>query len=182
MSTQTTTARRDGDWSPEPEVLFAPQAANILRYLSVRQSSDALERFVDTDNSDVARAIRVIEPLVLRHRLPPQDDVVVLRQWEGRVDELTDGGFIASLSERDGRDPDHTAEFSVEEVSPSDRVLVVPGAVFYWTIGYRDRVTGQRSRESLIRFRRLPGWTSREAAEVRARADAVARELGWHAD
>jgi hypothetical protein len=103
----------------------------------------------------------------------------VLSRWEAVVTSLTDGGFVASLVDADGVDGDHEAEFDVEEVSPSDRRLIRPGAVFYWTLGYRDRLSGQRTRESLIRFRRLPAWSTRKLNEVRAEAARLDAKLGW---
>jgi hypothetical protein len=74
--------------------------------------------------------------------------------------------------------PEEEAEIPLEELSPHDLPLVRAGAVFYWTIGYRDSVTGQRTRQSSIVFRRLPAWTDRELEALRKkvrRQDALFR-------
>ena len=43
-------------------------------------------------------------------------------------------------------------EFSIIEVSPNEKHLVVNGAVFYWYTGYYDSKYGQRSRLSILQF------------------------------
>ena len=97
---------------------------------------------------------------------------VVLQKWEGRVESLADDGFVATLTDTSTGGPDELAEFPWEEISIGDRALVEPGAIFYWSIGYKDAVSGQRSRESVIRFRRLPRWSRQDRAEATIRARA----------
>ncbi len=47
-----------------------------------------------------------------------------------------------------------TVEFDLGEVAPHDVALCEPGALFYWTVGYETKESGQRSRSSVIMFRR----------------------------
>ena len=63
--------------------------------------------------------------------------------------------------------PDEQITLSVEEVSRNDLQLLKEGAVFYWSIGYADYPGRPRTRESRIRFRRLPKWTRRELKKAR---------------
>ena len=104
--------------------------------------------------------------------MPRLDTSVVLAKWEGRVDEVREAEFIATLSDLSTNQTERAA-IGFDELSRSDRALVTPGAVFYWSIGYKDAVSGQRSRESLIRFRRLPQWTKKD------RDDAIELAERW---
>ena len=84
----------------------------------------------------------------------------VLAKWVGRVQRVNDSSFVALVEDQLEIRPEEEVEFPLSEVAPSDEALLVPGAVFYWSIGYRDRLSGQRTRESIIRFRRLPRLSS----------------------
>ena len=91
----------------------------------------------------------------------------LLQKWEGTVIEVEDEVIRAQIQDLfDRSQPLEEVTFSIEEVSKSDRSLIAPGAVFYWMIGYLDRVTGQRTRESRIVFRRLPEWRQSEIAVI----------------
>jgi hypothetical protein len=103
-----------------------------------------------------------------------------LQQWEGVVDEVNDGSFVARLVDRTAKEPDEEAEFDLGEVPTGDRELVVPGAIFYWSVGYRTAATGTRSRVSIISFRRLPAWTEAEKLQARERAEEIAKALDWY--
>ena len=94
----------------------------------------------------------------------------VIQKWEGCVIEVYEETFLARLVPIIGEGADQEAEIYIEEVDPADQVLIEPGAVFYWSIGYLDKPSG-RHRESCIRFRRLPVWTQRrlKAAEKKAK-------------
>lgn len=119
--------------------------------------------------SELSRAVSpVVQP-----PLPELDRSVVLQRWEGRVEYLTDGGFVATLKDLSGDGSDEEAEFALEETSPMDLPLIQEGAIFYWSIGYRDSASGTRSRESVIRFRRLPHWSALD------RKEAAERVAGW---
>ena len=99
-----------------------------------------------------------------------QSQFHALEKWEGRVTELGDTWFRAALFGL----PDHTVEdsavFDIEEVNEADVSMLRPGAVFYWSIGYLEQPSGQRYRSSLIRFRRLPAWTTQDRARAEQRA------------
>ena len=69
--------------------------------------------------------------------------------------------------------PEEEVTFSIQEISESDRGLAMPGAVFYWSVGYEDSLQGQRTRKSTIRFRRLPTWTEKELNKARQEAHSL---------
>ena len=84
-----------------------------------------------------------------------------LADWEGVVEEVGDETFRLRLTPLvDGR-PDFTraefAEFDFDELAyDSDRSLIAPDAVVYWTVGRRRDEAGTVSNQSLVRVRRQP--------------------------
>ena len=101
-------------------------------------------------------------------------------KWEGVVESIdSDGGtFEARLTDILGTEEELVMTFDVADVSPEDEGLLLHGAVFYWNVGYYDRTSGQRTRVSELKFRRLPVRRERDLARARERAKATLLELG----
>lgn len=119
-------------------------------------------------------------PIVLRHKpLRIKEGFIPLQKWEGTVLEVIENSFIARLIDQTSGAPDEEAEFPFEEISDDDLPLIEPGAIFYWNIGYTVSPSGQRTRSSLIRFRRLPAWTEGEIKEARREAERLSDILDW---
>jgi len=95
-------------------------------------------------------------------KMPPwREYSKAIQKWEGSVISVSGDTFKATLSPLVGDGAVQEAEIYIEDITPDERPLIEPGAVFYWSIGYLTRPSGRR-RESVIRFRRLPTWTSNE--------------------
>ncbi len=110
----------------------------------------------------------------------PRGALIPLQKWEGVVLEVRQDTFVARIFDEAGKHPDEEIELPKEELSPFESDLLEAGAIFYWTIGYRQRLPrGQRERVSLIRLRRLPAWSRAELSAAHARAEALAHDLGW---
>lgn len=92
----------------------------------------------------------------------PQASSISLQKWEGVVLELKSDSFIARVYDLTQEGIEEEAEFPYQEVSEEDKSLIKPGAIFYWNISYVTKPNRQRTRESLIYFRRVPLWTKRE--------------------
>ena len=119
---------------------------------------------------------RIVPPLV--HPPFPKDTEGVFsthQRWEGIVRNVGDETFEARLIDKTGASDDEVVELPLDEVSPPDISLVSPGAIFYWGIGYLDRPSGQRLRQSVIRFRRLPAWSARELESAGEQAEQLLR-------
>jgi hypothetical protein len=111
--------------------------------------------------------------------LVPPPKFAVLQAWEGTVREVRDDSLVVLLRDQsDDPQPDEEAEVYFDEIDPEDHDLVAPGAIFYWSIGYRDGRSG-RERVSLIHFRRLPVYTDADRERARAAAKETADKLGW---
>jgi hypothetical protein len=113
-----------------------------------------------------------------RRRRLTRERFDVLAQWEGVVLSTGDDSFVARLSDLSGKHPEEEAEFDIQDVSDADHALLGAGASFYWILGYHTRPNGQRVRESVLRFRRLPMWTSQEIEAARKWAADVVGTLG----
>jgi hypothetical protein len=120
-------------------------------------------------------------PTVVFLRRSPlvQNRFVPLQKWEGIVLQVLKESFFARLVDLTSNGMDEEAEFPLEEVSAADWSLVEPGAVFYWNIGYIDSLSGQRTRASVIRFRRLPMWRAEELERAKQKVQYISNELDW---
>jgi hypothetical protein len=92
---------------------------------------------------------------------PFQEYSKAIQKWEGKVISFSNDTFKAILTPIVGDGSEQEAEIYIEDITPNERSLIEPGAVFYWSIGYLERPAG-RVRESVFRFRRLPTWTEQE--------------------
>jgi hypothetical protein len=168
----------------EEEVLDPEQALKEPSYIIAREMEINLEEGSETERSDTT-TLRTTEPqgrrvFFIREAFNPQHNFKVLQRWEGTISEVLQDECVAQI--RDLTVPGNPVEeisFSLEELPESDGHLVQPGAVFYWSIGYDDRIDGQRNRRSTIRFRRLPVWTDKELEAAQRKAEAIRRDLGW---
>ncbi len=165
--------------------------ADILPELALPEAGNASVSTIDAQNpglttvtseisADQGAGPRIIRPVEFREVTFHKNRGVftTLQRWEGSVIHVGAESFTARLSDRTANRADEEGEFSLEEVSLADRELVTGGAVFYWSVGYLDHRSGQRTRESLIRFRRLPAWNKRELDEARQRAREILDGIG----
>ena len=106
-----------------------------------------------------------------------------IQKWEGVVTKVVEGSFFARLvditdpTNNDGSE--EIIEIPNEDVSSKDDLeLIVPGAIFYWNIGYQT-VNGQDSKASIITFRRLPKWTAKKLESIRQKGKFFVEGLVW---
>jgi len=79
-------------------------------------------------------------------------DTFMLRgQLDGTVREVFDKDFSATMR---GGSTEEQRNFPLQDVSPKERDLIVPDANFRYCRGYHDSVSGNRTHNSLLRFRR----------------------------
>ena len=94
-----------------------------------------------------------------------------IKSWEGFVIDIYQGYFAARITDLNEKEQDEDVEILLKDVSEDDKKLVVPGAIFYWHVGYENE-RGTVKRSSIIRFRRMPRWSSsdfRKARELEAK-------------
>ena len=104
--------------------------------------------------------------------------VTVLQGWVGRVSEVRAKDFVAILTDATKlANPPERVELDVSEISDSDIALLADGAIFYWSIGYRDTPGGQRERISTLRLARQPKIGQAELRRTFQEADRLADTL-----
>lgn len=158
-------------WGPIPPDEPPSTAATPTR-MTPPLGHDTLASMTDRRVATLAR-IRAAPPA-----WAPRERFLVLQKWEGTVTSVFGDGFTAVMRDlTDPGRPDEEMTLPIEEVADPDRPLMVPGAVFYWAIGYRIDLSGRRERVSGLRFRRLPVWTASDLREVRRKADELARDF-----
>ena len=110
-----------------------------------------------------------------RRPLPggPREHFDIKGKWQGHVVSVGEETFTAIIKDVLEQSPEEQVEIYLEEISPDDRSLVVPGAHFYWAIGYRDVIGGYRMRASIIRMQRLPGWTDDDLRDAQSWATRI---------
>ncbi|MFI5957742.1 hypothetical protein [Cryptosporangium sp. NPDC051539] len=84
--------------------------------------------------------------------------------------------FTAELVPADGTSPTVTAEFDLDQLSPSDAEQIAPGVLFYLTVRTVSD-GGRRQRTSSVRLRRLGKWTDKDAAIVAAGVERLRNDL-----
>ena len=123
------------------------------------------------------REIELRNEVIRKSSGTKDDKFIMLQRWEGTVTKVSEDSFVARLSDLSQENLEEEAEIPIEEIPEADLRLVEPGAVFYWCIGYIDRVGGQRIRASMIRFRRLPSWTRPAIQKVKVEAQRLRQIL-----
>lgn len=99
----------------------------------------------------------------------------LLHQWEGQVKEVKKDSFVAFISDKTNpENEDEEVDLDLREVDSNDLNLVRPGSLFYWAVGYEDGRGVPRQRVSRIRFKRLPGLTTRDIGRAKENAKKFA--------
>ena len=136
-----------------------------------------------TDEREHTATIHQIERMSTRRLVrersnSPARRFELLQQFEGVVTDLEGDTFFAELRDlTNPKSPREMAEIYFGEISEEDKPLVVPGAVFYWSIGYETTATRQLLRISEIKFRRTALWTRKKLAEIKDEAQKMLEKL-----
>ncbi|MFH1931519.1 MAG: hypothetical protein ABIN18_08035 [Pseudomonadota bacterium] len=113
--------------------------------ISSRTSAERKDRYID----------------FFSERVPPkQEKAKQVGWWVGRVEEVYEDYFTASLEDLRGRLS--TAEFDKEEITPSDLNLLAPNVRFSYTVTQMDRSSG-REYVSMISLSGPAVWTGKDS-------------------
>lgn len=94
--------------------------------------------------------------------------------WDGEIVNVSDQGFSAILRKSDGGLGDEIEmDFDINDISEAERDLVVPGAMFIWTLARETSRTGQIRNVDVITFRRFPRWNFKENKKMSERANEL---------
>lgn len=100
------------------------------------------------------------------------------QRWLGTIHEINEDCFNAKLEDLNVGGTNEFAEFSFSEVSKEDVSLITLGGVFYWSVGYAN-YKGQVKKESIIRFQRLPQWTTEDIDNVVDQVREESKNSKW---
>lgn len=117
--------------------------------------------------------------VVLKRKYGAVDKFISLQSWEGVVIKVEKKSFYARLFDLTRKGNEEEVELPLDEVSPGDRDLVSLGSAFYWSIGHLESKTGQISRKSMIRFKRLGKWLKTEKETAKIEAKKIREIIGW---
>ncbi|MBU1170506.1 MAG: hypothetical protein KKD44_13165 [Proteobacteria bacterium] len=148
--------------SPIPDLYEVPER------IESEQNSDSSTRLI-VNKENITEAIQATTKhipkinVALPFSKPLPGKFQLLQLWEGRITQINNEDFSAIIVDKTHPEfNDELVTIDIEEITPAELSLLQIGAVFYWSIGYADYPGRGRSRESKIRFRRLPGWTKKE--------------------
>lgn len=96
-----------------------------------------------------------------------------IQKWEGIVLSIENNSIYTRLYDISNRGFEEEAEIPIEEISDDDHELIAEGAVFYWSLGYLKKKNGQKVRQSIIKFRRLPAWHNSEINTAKKKASIM---------
>lgn len=147
--------------------------ANVAKAIEAAEGEDELTGTTDAFPGQYS----VVAPVSIPEPTLPQAEFEAIQKWEGHVVSVGEAEFTASLVDLTQPGIEEEAVLDLSEVTEDDLPLVQPGAVFYWTVGYRVEQSGERSRSSVIWFRRLPAWTEKDIERAHARAEDLKAKL-----
>ncbi len=143
-------------------------------------NSAEIETRLEDDSTSFLAPQPEVSPLVSpqSRALLPLRRFKPLQQWEGLVTDVGPDSFWAELIDlNDSTKANEIAEILLAEISPSDRPLLVPGCIFYWSIGYDTSSGGQIRNTSEIRVRRNPIWSRLQLDRMKKAGHALFTEF-----
>ena len=106
------------------------------------------------------------------------DRFVALQTWQCIVIKVYKDTFLARVVNLyDENIEDEEVEFFSEDLYDDDLELLEPGAIFYWTVGHLIKRSGQKIRGHVIKFKRMPKWTSEELEDAKMQAKKIKETL-----
>ena len=99
----------------------------------------------------------------------------IRQRWSGVIVSSNEEDLTVQLEDiTNPENPNELVVLSRDEIDTKDQLLIEPGALFDWYIGYRQGRKYSRERFSTIRFRRLPPWTAAEIQDAEKLAEEYA--------
>jgi hypothetical protein len=99
----------------------------------------------------------------------------IRQRWRGVIVSSSEEDLTVQLEDLTNPDnPNELVVLSKDEIDAKDQLLIEPGALFDWYIGYRQGQKYSRERFSTIRFRRLPPWSATEIRDAEKLAEEYA--------
>lgn len=154
--------------SASPHLTYALPTPHVDDFDSAKSSNEVR---INAGITVVPRVLHIRENIVEKIGDRLLGNYQLLQQWEGYVIAVLNKEMLCRIIDKTNPDnPEEEVTIPLRELEPSELSLVKPGAVFYWSIRYADQYGRGRTRESLIRFRRLPPIKKIEMEKTKRRA------------
>ena len=150
-----------------------------LALLSTDANGEQIAQYNDPDSSVAFIPSSIHNNTITMRAAPIQVSFVAEQEWEGYVTEIYGEDFKAHLIDLSSEDIEEIAEFSINEVSNTQKELVKEGAVFRWSIGYERLRGGNKRKVSSIIFRRLPAWTKKDLSKSISEVESFQNNIIW---
>jgi len=141
------------------------------------------DEFVSNDSMDPASSnpeiLNIPGSYVPPRIIWPEKEAVrfeLLKNYGGAVFSRENNTFIAHFTEKGQEGPRIEVEFDMDELNPSDRLLIKEGVPLVWIIGY-DNTKGYRQRKSVLYVRRVPQLSEDEIKENEEKLESTFSEL-----
>jgi len=95
------------------------------------------------------------------------------KKFEAYVIEVTDDSLFARIVDEDQPDETIQAEIPLKHVRLCERDMVIPGAGFFWRLGFLKNEYGLKRPESQIRFKPVIPWTPEQIEAGKRWGDKV---------
>lgn len=150
-----------------------------LPKLGTRTSNDSSGSVSHALDASVRQEQKLVYSPLIRYSggERPRVKTEILKQWIGEVVEVTSDSIWALLSDAQSDLVSESVEIPLNEISSADHALLVPGAVFYWSIGYERTLSGTVKRVSEIRVRRSPLWSEHYLEKIKSQASKIFESL-----
>ena len=173
LKAESLTPQVPKNWSQIPPIV--PKLSAVAMQIDDSTSVPQEKAIKDA----TARNRVVIPPRFIVSSIPPSATLKTKQSWEGIVLHCTEEMFVARIADRTNpSNPEEIAEFESGEVTYDDRILIKPGASFYWTVGTEKTPAGQIKNVAFVNFRRSPRWSRRSLQKATNRARDIVAILG----
>ena len=172
--------------------LTLAQTQSLLKEYMEKMPDEMIDSFISKDAKEEnssgftyssTNKSQLIEPknapVFFLETKPLKERAIALQKWRGIVEEVEQDHFKAKLINLTDRAYDEYGEIYYDEITQEDIELIEPGAIFYWSIGYSHSSSGQRTRFSEIRFKRLPVWDEKDIELAEQNAERISEFIEW---
>ena len=130
--------------------------------------------------SSAALYRKALRPIWIEPVTPRESYFSPEQEWEGYVTLVGEGIFTARLLDLTTGDDveEEEADFSIASLSDDNKTLLRVGGIFRWAIGFQRTIDGAKRHASIIVFRRIPAWTTRDFEQAALEAEDLLK-IEW---
>lgn len=145
----------------------------------INESIENMNLEIDNEKDKAISSLVQSIPFIIPHSESKRFDYMYESQnWVCYVLDTQKDTFSAKLIDKNNPTTYEVADFEIKEVPEGDRNLIKKGAIFYWSIGYANNISGI-VKQSIIKFRRSIEWSNKDMEEILSKADHLSESISW---